>query len=278
MSGVPSRVGPGPSRINKPAPAARLARARRSVLSEGLDHAALHGLADLGMERMVRRPVGPSLAIDPHQSAPRRFGRIGARQPRQRVRPVEAQLQPEAKTPVAPETRRTISMRSGPVESSSAWPSSARRTDRSARSSGRTTAEAPQYPRYLTRLWAVVRASWEPGSPPKGSRACGPAQVQPQRPTAADAVRTERGTGQVVELREGDGPQPDFGVGTAVDQHQHHLGGVRPDQPGERGGRAILEDRRARRRRRRAAGGANAPVRRRRARSGPRPVPPARPP
>ena len=49
------------------------------------------------MERMVLRPIGPSLAIDSHQPAPSRFRRISSRQARQRVWPVEVQLQPERK-------------------------------------------------------------------------------------------------------------------------------------------------------------------------------------
>ena len=69
---------------------------------EGLDHATLHGLANLGMEGMIGRPVDPPLAIEPHQSAALRFGRIGGGQPRQRIRPVEIQLQPEGDIPDAP--------------------------------------------------------------------------------------------------------------------------------------------------------------------------------
>ena len=145
--------------------------------------------------------------------------------------------------------RSSRSRRSGPTASSAAWPSSAPRRDRSASPSGSTTAEAPQCARYRVRLLAVASRSAGPGPPPppKRSRAWGPSSRRPRTRAWSGAGGTVTGAaGTSGQLGQADAPDLDRRGRAPVDQHQHRLGRVGPDQPREDGGRAAGQDRRPR--------------------------------
>ena len=174
VSGVPSRVGPGPSRINSPAALPPPVWPDPARLRGELPcHAALHGLADLGMERVVRRPIGLSLAIDPHQSAlelPRANQR---RQPRQRVRPARSRAPARAKSPAAPGPGDGFeAIGPGRVFVGLARRAPARRSvGQFLRQNHGRGAAISQVSRQV--VGGRERSRVQPRSPPKGSRACG---------------------------------------------------------------------------------------------------------
>ena len=133
----------------------------------------------------------------------------------------------QSESPCRARTRRTISSRSGPVESSSAWPSRARR-NRSVGQSfrqdhGRCAAVSQVSHQVLGRGQRVVtprdRRRRVPGR-------CGPLRYSPNIRAAVERASDGAASlGKLIELGKAHGPQPDLGFGTAVDEHEHHLGG-----------------------------------------------------
>ena len=73
MSGVPSKVGPGPSRITSPPSACGLAGLE---LRRAPGHPPLHRFANVRVQRVVGRPIGAALAVEPNQAPRERFRRI----------------------------------------------------------------------------------------------------------------------------------------------------------------------------------------------------------
>ncbi len=199
---------------------------------EGLDHATLHGLANLGMEGMIGRPVDPPLAIESNQSAALRLGRIGRRQPRQRLAARRTPAPARGNIPDAPRLGGSFPSRSGPVESSSACPSRARRMERSVRvfgqNHGRRTAISQVFRQVARGRQGVARDRLSA----VGTQGIGPSQIESQRPDVRRARLDQVGRRRhIIELRERDRTQTDRRIGTAVDQEQDHLRRIGPNQP-----------------------------------------------
>ena len=239
----PASVGPGPSRINKPAP--RLPRAgAEPALRECLGHAALHGLADLGMKRMVLRPVGPARGhpVARARAVPLPANRRG--QAGQRARAREVELEPERKPlPRQDATDHLEPIGTGRVFVGLAIKRPAQRpVGQLLRQDHGRSAAITQVSRQVVGGGEGVVCGRIAAEGFQGIRAGSGTVRTFERPSTASRQQAED-WGSFVEFGQGHHPQPDLGFGAAIQEHQHHLGGARPDQPVKGRRRAFLQDR-----------------------------------